>query len=276
MTAFSPMDCSPILPCFSGYCMPAGCRLATTPRLKVGSSIITRTRSTRARAFAKDWRRRWNRRSWILGNGFLSHPANETLRHKITAGQPQSLTTITRSLLRLIYRLLFLMVIEERDLVCTRPAMPKPARYLPSVLQSRPATRLAENRYLGDRRRHDLWLALVSTFQLFDANGPGEKLGLKPLAGDLFRGDALSGLETCMLGNDVLLGCLRSLGLYEHPDNGQLIRVNYAALNVEEFGSVYEGLLEYEPHFTVTTAMVILRLPTRGRTLNHRLALHTR
>ena len=30
---------------------------------------------------------------------------------------------------------------------------------------------------------------------------------------------------------------------------GQIIRVNYAALNVEEFGSVYEGLLEYKPHF---------------------------
>ena len=52
-----------------------------------------------------------------------------------------------------------------------------------------------------------------------------------------------------MLGNDVLLGCLRALGLYQHPDTGQIIRVNYAALNVEEFGSVYEGLLEYEPVF---------------------------
>ena len=39
------------------------------------------------------------------------------------------------------------------------------------------------------------------------------------------------------------------MGLYEHPDTGQIIRVNYAALNVEEFGSVYEGLLEYKPHF---------------------------
>jgi hypothetical protein len=51
------------------------------------------------------------------------------------------------------------------------------------------------------------------------------------------------------LGNDVLLGCLRALNVYEHPENHQLIRVNYAALNVEEFGSVYEGLLEYKPVF---------------------------
>ena len=45
--------------------------------------------------------------------------------------------------------------------------------------------------------------------------------------------------------------CAR-LSLYENPDNGQVIRVNYAALNVEEFGSVYEGLLEYEPVFYLT------------------------
>ena len=56
-------------------------------------------------------------------------------------------------------------------------------------------------------------------------------------------------MTDCTLGNDVLLGCLRSLGALQHPETGQLIRVNYAALNVEEFGSVYEGLLEYQAGF---------------------------
>ena len=108
---------------------------------------------------------------------------------------------------------------------------------------------LSERRYLADHRRHDLWLALLATFRLFEADGPAQKLGLAPLAGDLFGYDAIGPLADCTLGNDVLLGCLRSLSLYEHPENRQLIRVNYAALNVEEFGSVYEGLLEYEPSF---------------------------
>lgn len=58
---------------------------------------------------------------------------------------------------------------------------------------------------------------------------------------------AIGPLNNSTLGNDVVLGCLRSLSLYQHPDTAQLIRVNYAALNVEEFGSVYEGLLEYDP-----------------------------
>jgi hypothetical protein len=111
---------------------------------------------------------------------------------------------------------------------------------------------LSEKRHLADKRHFDLWLALLANFRLFEAHGPGHKLGVAPLAGDLFGSAAIGPLPECMLGNDVLLGCLRSLGLYQHPQNGQTIRVNYAALNVEEFGSVYEGLLEFEPVFLHT------------------------
>ena len=142
------------------------------------------------------------------------------------------------------------MVIEERDLVFPADA-PRSQRDIHykfySVTRLR---RLSEKRYLADSRRHDLWLALQACFRLFEAEGPGVKLGIAPLAGDLFSPETMGSLAGCTLGNDVLLGCLRSLGLYRHPDSGQLIRVNYAALNVEEFGSVYEGLLEYEPEFT--------------------------
>lgn len=181
-----------------------------------------------------------------FGNGFLAHPANTQLRERVTSGQLAP-DQFYASLLRLIYRLLFLMVIEERGLVfppkATQAQRDTYLRYY-SVQRLRA---LSEKRYLADKRQSDLWLALLSTFRLFEADGPGEKLGLKPLAGDLFRTDAIGELEVSQLSNEALLNCLRSLGLYEHPQNKQLIRVNYAALNVEEFGSVYEGLLEYEP-----------------------------
>ena len=36
-----------------------------------------------------------------------------------------------------------------------------------------------------------MWLALLSTFRLFEADGPGEKLGIAPLAGDLFGNQAI-------------------------------------------------------------------------------------
>lgn len=183
-----------------------------------------------------------------FANGFLSHPDNAALRDEIATGKltPE---VYYQHLLRLIYRLLFLMVIEERGLVFPPAATPAQRDIYDRYYSLQRLRRLSEKRHLADRRRHDLWLSLNATFRLFEAHGPGEKLGLAPLAGDLFHAKAIGPLGRATLGNDVLLNCLRSLNLYQNPDTGQLVRVSYAALNVEEFGSVYEGLLEYQPIF---------------------------
>jgi hypothetical protein len=67
------------------------------------------------------------------------------------------------------------------------------------------------------------------------------------LQGDLFGYHAISNnqfdLHQCYLSNAVLLNIIKSLSYFEN-DNGVLIAVNYSGLDVEEFGSVYEGLLE--------------------------------
>lgn len=184
-----------------------------------------------------------------FGNGFLKHPQNTELRRQVDSGGLTA-QSYYQKLLRLIYRLLFLMVIEERDLVYpegTATTKRELYRKYYSIYRLR---LLSEKRFLADPRHDDLWMSLMATFSLFESSGLGEKLGIAPLAGDLFGREAIGLLADCTLGNDVLLGCLRSLSLYEHPDSRQLIRVNYGALNVEEFGSVYEGLLEYEPVFT--------------------------
>jgi hypothetical protein len=181
-----------------------------------------------------------------LANGFLQHKANDDLRLQIQAGR-LSAEDFYKHLLRLIYRLLFLMVIEERGLVFPSGVEPRHREIYEQFYSLMRLRRMSEKRHLADRRHSDLWSALLATFRLFEAGGPGAKMGLPPLAGDLFSPPAIGVLARCALGNDVLLGALRALNLYTHPDNGQLIRVNYGALNVEEFGSVYEGLLEYEP-----------------------------
>lgn len=183
-----------------------------------------------------------------FANGFLTHCDNDALRQSIREGNlsPES---YYQHLLRLIYRLLFLLVIEERDLVFPSSATNQQRDIYRRYYSLERLRLLSEKRHLADKRYHDLWLAMLANFRLFEAHGPGDKLGLTPLAGDLFNPTAIGPLASAMLGNDVLVGCLRSLGLYQHPDNNQTIRVNYAALNVEEFGSVYEGLLEYKPVF---------------------------
>ncbi len=183
-----------------------------------------------------------------FANGLLAHPANQSLRDSVQDGSLKP-DALYQHLLRLIYRLLFLLVIEERNLVY--PLSPSAAKrdlyYRYYSLQR--LRRLAERRYLADPRHDDLWLALLACFRLFEDGGPGPKLGIAPLAGDLFGPDAIGPIGGCRLDNRTVLECLRSLSLYQHPDTNQVIRVSYAALNVEEFGSVYEGLLEYEPVF---------------------------
>lgn len=181
-----------------------------------------------------------------LANGFLQHRANDDLRERVASGR-LSAEDFYKEVLRLIYRLLFLMVIEERGLVFPSGTAARHREVYEQFYSVMRLRRMSERRHLADRRHADLWPALQASFRLFEAGGPGPKMGVPPLAGDLFQPRAIDALMGCTLGNDALLGALRALNLYTHPDNGQLIRVNYGALNVEEFGSVYEGLLEYEP-----------------------------
>jgi methylase of polypeptide subunit release factors len=185
----------------------------------------------------------------IFANGFLVHPDNNGLRDNVTAKTIKA-DKYYRNLLHLIYRTLFLLVIEERNLVYPlSPDMPKRDLYYQYYSLQR-LRRLSEKRHLADHRHADLWQGLLATFWLFEDGGPGHKLGIAPLDGDLFSSDSIGPLREYALDNETLMSCFRSLCLYQSRQTNQLIRVNYASLNVEEFGSVYEGLLEYEPIFT--------------------------
>jgi hypothetical protein len=94
-------------------------------------------------------------------------------------------------LLRLIYRLLFLLVIEERDLIFPPTASRQQRDIFRRYYSVERLRLLSEKRHLADKRFHDHWLGLLATFRLFEAHGPGEKLGVAPLAGDLFSPAAI-------------------------------------------------------------------------------------
>ncbi|WCJ60726.1 restriction endonuclease [Fontisphaera persica] len=183
-----------------------------------------------------------------LANGFLSHPQNQSFRDAVKAGQVQP-TQLYQWLLRLIYRILFLMVIEERDLIYPKKASRKQRDIYYRFYSIQRLRKLGEKRYFADKHFEDAWLGLNATFRLFEASSPGHKLGVAPLAGDLFSDRAIGLLNDAQLDNEVLLTSFRNLSVFQHPDTKQWIRVNYGALNVEEFGSVYEGLLKREPIF---------------------------
>ena len=184
-----------------------------------------------------------------LGNGFLQHESNTTVREKIQSGQLSS-KDYYRQLLRIIYRFLFLMVTEERDLVYDPEDKSEATQRLKKIyLQFYSIARLrklCENRYVYESQFNDLWQGLVQTFQLFEAGGNGKKLGIQPLDGDLFNYNAIKDLQECLISNKLLLECVRNMNEFR-DEKKNLVNINYRSLDVEELGSVYEGLLELHP-----------------------------
>ncbi|MCH8539794.1 MAG: N-6 DNA methylase [Opitutales bacterium] len=179
-----------------------------------------------------------------LANGFLAHEANNELRKSLNTS-PTAATEFYQYLLRLIYRLLFLMVIEERGLVFPKSADKRLIDLYHRYYSIGRIRKLSEQRHFAEAKFHDSWDALCATFRLFAEPRIGETLGIAPLGG-LFHREAIGPLAKCRLSNAVLLTAIRRLNYFQHPDTRQYMRVNYGALNVEEFGSVYEGLLEFD------------------------------
>ncbi|MEQ8416561.1 MAG: DUF433 domain-containing protein [Imperialibacter sp.] len=173
-------------------------------------------------------------------------------------------------LLRVMYRIIFLSTIEERDLVF--PKKDKKAPDLPDHLRKKDIyarfysierlRRLAASRVYINPDRHDLWQSLTTTFKLFEPTGEGEKLGILPLGGDLF---AEKGLATDLNGynlaelactNRQLITIIENLTTF-HDTTGAKVRVNYRDLDVEELGSIYEALLELHPYFNKETERLL-------------------
>lgn len=184
-----------------------------------------------------------------LGIGFLQHEGNNALREKMQNG------TLTpkeyyRQLLRIIYRFLFLMVTEERDLVYDPDDKTENTQRLKKIYWQfysiARLRKLCENRYVFESQFNDLWQGLVQTFQLFEAGGNGKKIGIQPLAGDLFSYTAIKDLQDCLISNRLLLECVRNMNEFR-DEKKNLVHINYRSLDVEELGSVYEGLLELHP-----------------------------
>lgn len=193
-----------------------------------------------------------------LANGFLQHPKNEALRLRVASGEILA-TEYYRQLLMLIYRLLFLMVAESRDLLLNDNETDLEQRRIYEAYYSIEKLRLlAESPSQRREGFQDLWRGLMVTFQLFDEHRRGQALGLSPLNGDLFGSKALSYIDGYAIDNYDLLMAIKNLSRYDHVSaKGQAAqsrRVNYESLDVEELGSIYESLLDFHPQISVKSA----------------------
>lgn len=191
-----------------------------------------------------------------IGNAVLTSEGegNDALREAFANGTMDA-TQLNKELIHFIYRLLFLFIIEERGLVYQIPNSPDAPDYKQlcqwqDIYKKFYATsrlrHLSELAYLKQRQYSDLWQGLMDTFHLFEPDTFGEKLGIKPLGGVLFGTETLHWLKQCQVSNKDLLAAFSALNEFE-DERQQKVKINYSSLDVEEFGSVYEGILEMRP-----------------------------
>lgn len=195
----------------------------------------------------------------VIGNAVVrgDGEGSEIIRKAIDDGSIDA-SVLNKELIHFIYRLLFLFIIEERNLVYQIPSDDKHpdyqrlCRYQEIYKKFYSASRLrylSEQNYLKNRHYCDIWQGLLETFRLFESDGFGEKIGIKPLGGVLFNEDTLHYIKKCKVNNADLLIAFSALNEFT-DERGNRVKINYSSLDVEEFGSVYEGILEMKPYIT--------------------------
>ncbi|ABY28696.1 Eco57I restriction-modification methylase domain-containing protein [Methylorubrum extorquens] len=194
-----------------------------------------------------------------LGTGFLGHPANAELRKFVGSGVIPAQAYFEQCL-HLVYRLIFLFVAEDRDLLHPKQtAAMKRQRYAQGYSVS--ALRQASIRRSGYDAYSDRWEALKIVFEAL-AEGQDE-LGLPPLAG-LFVSQHMDDLEQNALSNRDLLKAIYRLAWLKTDDG--VMPVNWRDMQTEELGSVYESLLELTPRISADGREMLFAegLETRG------------
>ena len=178
----------------------------------------------------------------ILGDGFIKHQKNQELRQKVLS---RGLTAhqYYQELLRLVYRMIFLLTVEERERLHPKGTLKNSKElyaegYSMGRIRARAIRRTAYDRY------GDLWDGLKITFKGL-AQGEA-RLGL-PALGGLFGDDQTPSLGQVSIENRFLLSAVRCLSWLEEDDG--LSKVNWRDMGPEELGSVYESLLELVPQF---------------------------
>lgn len=172
-----------------------------------------------------------------LGNGFL---VDTRLRDRLTSGALQPADYFGQ-LLHLAYRLIFLLVAEDRNLLHP-PSASVSARRLYAEGYSVSSLRDRSVRRINWDAHQDRWQGLVVTFE---ALRRGEaRLGL-PALGGLFGALHMDDLAAAHLPNRALMEAIYRLAWLR--DDKVLAPVNWRHMETEELGSVYEGLLELTP-----------------------------
>ena len=176
----------------------------------------------------------------ILGQGFLDHPGNVALRDALRTG---TLTTddYYRELLRLVYRLIFVLTAEARDVLHPDgTSQDVRDRYRDGYAMARVRDRAA--RRSSHDRHADGWKGARIVLRALAEGEPA--LGL-PALGGIFATDRCPHLDTADVANHRFHDAVYKLAWIRTGTGPMPVR--WRDMGTEELGSVYEGLLELVP-----------------------------
>lgn len=169
-----------------------------------------------------------------LGTGLLS--ANPSLAADLSR-DPVKCKEYYMELLRVVYRILFLLYAEQRAMLPTRDSVYAEEYGLTSL------RRRAQQPGWSTDENQDLWWGLLTTFQLLKEGCP--ELKVYPYNGSLFDNGLLPMVAPLSCDNHSMLETIRFMSFIKK--GGILQRISYLDLGVEEIGAIYESLLDYSP-----------------------------
>ena len=182
-----------------------------------------------------------------FGNGFLT---NELM--KILRADEKECHIYYEEILRVIYRIIFLLYAEQRAILGGHGGT-NPALYLDnySIMALRDfAIESIDDETLQHDTHQDLWEGLLTTFKM--VKDGVEELGIYPYNGMLFdMSDKYVGKYSCKNSE-----FMKAISYLTSTDGTIRQIISYADLSVEEFGAIYESLLEYSPRITVTNEVI--------------------
>jgi len=183
--------------------------------------------------------------------------------------------------LTVMMRLVFILCAEERGLLLLGDPI-YDQHYAVTTLRSHLAEEMNQHGPEVLERRQDAWARLLAIFRAVYTGVEHESLRMPALGGSLFDPDRFPFLEGRKKGtnwfetaseplpidNRTVLLLLDSLQVLEQPSGALLL--SYRALDVEQIGHVYEGLLE---HTVIRVPTVTLGLIGSQKTKNPSISL---
>ncbi|MFJ9833654.1 Eco57I restriction-modification methylase domain-containing protein [Streptomyces sp. NPDC101169] len=179
-----------------------------------------------------------------LGTGFLKHPDNRELRESL------EVKTFHYALLRMVYRLLFLFVAEDREVLLSPSADETAKERYAAYFSSARLRRHAQRR--RGTAHGDLYQALRFVLSGLGNDDGLPELGLPGLGGIFDDTEADKVLHGLSLSNEPLLEAVRALSIVRDISSKRNRVVDYRHLDAEELGSIYESLLELVPKHNAT------------------------